>query len=82
MIFNFNSVQLSSLSGFENWGEFSDMKKMIARLEELRKNDEIHTKNNSVLMKGIVRFKTGALKQISIFQLAYIDSRWALVLPQ
>jgi len=80
MIFNFNSVTLSSLSGFENWGEFSDSKKMVSRLEELRKNNEIHSKDSSVLMTGYNRSKTGTLKKVATYQLAYLDNRWVMVL--
>ena len=82
MIFNFNFVTISSMSGFEQWGEFSDMKKMIAKLEELRKNNEIHAYNCSVLMTGFVRSKTGTTKKIATYNLMYLDNHWVMVLPQ
>ena len=41
MIFNLDFISISSLSGFEHWGEFNSMDKMIAKLEELRKIAEM-----------------------------------------
>lgn len=42
MIFNFDFVKISSIAGLKEWGEFKDADKMVQKLDELRKNEELH----------------------------------------
>ena len=81
-ILNFDLVSISSLSGFQCWGEFSDLNSMITKLEDLRKTDEIHATNSSVLITGFIKTKSGIIKKAETYRLSYLDGKWVIILPQ
>ncbi len=71
MIFNFDFVRVSSIAGLKEWGEFKDADKMVQKLEELRKNEELHATDHGVLMTGYMQSKLGEVKKPGVFRLAY-----------
>lgn len=80
MILNFDYVELTSLNGFDRWGEFKSDEKMVSKLEELRKNDEIHSNNHTVLMTGFVKQKSGTNKKVGTYRLSYLNGQWVVCL--
>ena len=80
MIFSFDYVELSSLNGFDRWGEFKNDEKMVSKLEELRKNNEIHSNNHTVLMTGYTKQKSGAVKKIATYRLSFLNGQWVICL--
>ena len=80
MIFNFDFVKISSIAGLKEWGEFKDADKMVQKLEELRKNEELHATDHGVLMTGYMQPKLGEVKKSGIFRLAYLQDKWVICL--
>ena len=50
MIFNYDFVRITSLSGMQDFGEFTNMDQVVERLEELRKAGKLLATNHAVLM--------------------------------
>ena len=80
MVLNFDVVEISSLNGFDRWGEFKNENHMVAKLEELRNNGEIHSDNCSVMMTGLVRQKSGTYKKLASYRLSFLDGQWTVCL--
>ena len=59
MIFNYDFVSISSLSGMRDWGEYDNMEKMVSKLEELREKNELLAVDHTVLMIGYIKTSNG-----------------------
>ena len=77
MIFNYDFVSISSLSGMRDWGEYDNMEKMVSKLEELREKNELLAVDHTVLMIGYIKTSNGTIKK-EIHKLSYLNGVWAL----
>ena len=77
MIFNYDFVSISSLSGMKDWGEYDSMEKMVSKLEELRVKNELLAIDHTVLMVGYKTSK-GIAKKEAVHKLSYFNGVWAL----
>ena len=78
MIFNYDFVTISSLSGMNGWGEFDNPQKMVEKLEELRKKGELHAINHSVLMTGYTQSSCVDVKATGSYKLSFINNEWVI----
>ena len=78
MIFNYDFVCISSLSGMRDWGEYNNMEKMIHKLEELREKNELLAIDHTVLMVGYIKTSNGTFKKEGVHKLSCFNGVWAL----
>ena len=64
----------------QDWGEFSETKQMIKKLDELREKGEILSENHTVFMIGYKYERNRVPKKVGAVKLSYLAGRWAIPL--
>lgn len=80
MILNFDYVHVTSPSGMQDWGEFSDAKQLVKKLDELREKGQILSTDYTVFMFGYKYGSNRIPKKMGAVKLSYLGGRWAVPL--
>ena len=75
MILNFDSVEITSLTGMQRFGEFTDAKKMTKELDKLRKSNLLNAIDHSVLM---IAFRNE--KKVGAYRLSFLAEQWVITI--
>ena len=62
----------------KDWGEFENVDKMLAKLEQLRMNNELNAIDHTVLMIVYTSSKRDGTKQSGAYKLSYINGGWTV----
>lgn len=83
MIFNFDFVRITSPSGMQDFGEFTDMTQMTGHLEELRKDGKLMAADHAVFMLCYNKKNAGlsTAKSAACYTLTWTAGKWMLSLP-
>lgn len=84
MIFNYNFVRITFPSSMQDFGEFTDMDRMVGQLDELRKAGKLlaagHAVNMLCYTESVDAFTGG--KSSACYTLTWTGNSWALSLPK